>query len=265
MKVTLITGASGGIGKAIAFEFAAKGHHLLLVARNKEKLSTICSELHVKFKIEAHYITADLCDKNSPQFIYEESKRRGLSINILVNNAGKGSSGEFYKNILDSELEIIQLNNASLVALSHYFVKDMIAKKSGYIINIASMIAFIPSPYMAVYAGSKHFLKTFTYSFAEECKPYNVKVMLFSPGLTTSNFMNTKENNNDWGKTLTANSNTQTPEEVANELMIAFGKEKVFHVSGSKNRFFVKMTGLMSQRFIAKTFGKQKRNQMGLK
>ncbi|MBT31184.1 MAG: short-chain dehydrogenase, partial [Thalassobius sp.] len=155
-------------------------------------------------------------------------------------------------------------NDASLVALSHYFVKDMIAKQSGFIINVASMIAFIPSPYMAVYAGSKHFVKTFTLSFAQECRPYNVKVMLFSPGLTSSNFMNTKENNNDWGKTLTSNSNVQTPDEVAKELILAFEKGKFFYVSGSKNRLFATMTGLMSQRFIAKTFGKQKQKQMGL-
>lgn len=206
-----------------------------------------------------------MCEKNAPQFIYEESIKRGLSVNVLINNAGKGSSGEFYKNDLAAELEIIQLNDASLVALSHYFVKDMIAKRSGIIINIASMIAFIPSPYMAVYAGSKHFVKTFTYSFAEECRPYNMKVMLFNPGLTTSDFMNTKKNNNDWGKAVTKNSNTQTPEQVAKELIVTFGKNKEFHVSGSKNRFFAKMTGLLSQRFIAKTFGKQKRKQMGFK
>ena len=265
MKVTLITGASGGIGKAIALQFASKGLNLLLVARSEEKLSTLCVELQKKYSIQAQYIVADLCDKNTPQFIYEESIRRGLSIDVLINNAGKGSSGEFYKNDLAGELEIIQLNGTSLVALSHYFVKDMIAQKSGFIINIASMIAFIPSPYMAVYAGSKHFVKAFTYSFAEECKPYNVKVMLFSPGLTTSNFMNTKENNNDWGKAVTKNSNTQTPEQVAEELMVAFEKNRAFYVSGKTNRFFANLTGLLPQRYIAKTFGKQKRKQMGLK
>ncbi|WP_316846652.1 SDR family NAD(P)-dependent oxidoreductase [Pedobacter psychrodurus] len=264
MNATLITGASDGIGKAIAFQFAAKKHNLLLVARNEEKLAALCAALQLKYKITAQYIVADLYKPEAPLFIYEETIKRGISINVLINNAGKGSSGEFYQNDLAGELEIIQLNDSCLVALSHYFLKDMIAKKSGTMINIASMIAFIASPYMAVYAGSKHFVKTFTYALAEECRPYHVKVMLFSPGLTTSNFMNTKENNNEWGKAVTSDSNTQTPEQVAVELMTAFEKKKAFWVSGSKNRFFQKISALLPQRFIAKTMGKQKRKQMGL-
>lgn len=264
MNATLITGASDGIGKAIAFQFAAKNHNLLLVSRNEKKLSDLCNELQVKYAIKAQYIVADLFKIQTPLFIYEETIKRGITIDVLINNAGKGSSGEFYQNDLGSELEIIHLNNSCLVSLSHYFIKDMIAKNSGTIINIASMIAFIASPYMAVYAGSKHFVKTFTYALAEECRPYNVKVMLFSPGLTTSNFMNTKENNNDWGKAVTSNSNTQTPEQVAEELMSAFEKKKEFWVSGSKNRLFQKISALLPQRFIAKAMGKQKRKQMGL-
>lgn len=265
MNVTLITGASGGIGKALAWQFAAQGHNLLLVARNEEQLSALCIELRAKYKVEAHYITADLCKPGMPEFIYEESLRKGLSVNVLINNAGKGSSGEFYKNDLAAELEIIQLNDVSLVALCHCFLKDMIVKRGGVIINVASMIAFAPSPYMAVYAGSKHFVKAFTYSLAEECKPYNVNVMLFSPGLTTSNFMNTKENNNEWGKVLTENASTQTPEQVAAELMTAFEKDKAFWVSGSKNRMLRKIAEILPQRYIAKTMGQQKRRQLGLK
>lgn len=264
MNATLITGASDGIGKAAAFQFAGKKHNLLLVARNENKLAAICKELQSTYNITAQYIVADLCKPDAPAYIYEQTRRRGFSVNVLINNAGKGSSGEFYQNNLETELEIIQLNDSSLVALSHYFVKDMIAKKSGTIINIASMIAFIPSPYMAVYAGSKHFVKTFTYALAEECKPYNLHIMLFSPGLTSSNFMNTKENKNECGKALTSNSNMQTPEQVAEELSLAFEKNKSFWVSGRKNRIFQKITGLLNQRFIAKMMGRQKRKQMTL-
>lgn len=265
MNTTLITGASDGIGKAIAFEFAAKKHHLLLVARNEEKLAALCKALQSTYQITAQYIVADLSEPNGAKFIYEESVRRGLTVDVLVNNAGKGSSGEFYRNDLTDELEIIQLNDASLITLTHTFLKDMIARRAGTIINVASMIAFIASPYMAVYAGSKHFVKAFTYSLAEECKPYNVHVMMFSPGLTTSNFMNTKANNNEWGKAVTKNSSTQTPEQVAAELMTAYERKKAFWVSGSRNRIAHKIAGLLPQRFIAKTMGKQKRRQLGLK
>ncbi|HEY0298383.1 MAG TPA: SDR family oxidoreductase [Arachidicoccus sp.] len=262
MKTTLITGASDGIGKAIAIEFAIKKHNLFLVARNESKLATLRNELQSKYGITAQYVVADLSKPEAAKLIYETTLKLGLSVDVLVNNAGRGSSGEFYKNDLAGELEMIQLNDSSLVALCHYFLKDMIARKSGTVINVASMIAFIPSPYMAVYAGSKHFVKAFTYSLAEECKPYNINVMLFSPGLTSSNFMNTNENNNDWGKAVTKNANTQTPEQVAAELMTAFENKKSFWVSGRKNRISQKIVGLLPQRFIAKTMGKQKRKQM---
>ncbi|SEL00461.1 SDR family NAD(P)-dependent oxidoreductase [Parapedobacter koreensis] len=264
MNTILITGASGGIGEAIAFQFAAKKHNLLLVARNESKLAALCKELHEKYRIDTQYIAADLTKPEAAAAIYEETIKRGLNVNVLINNAGRGSSGEFYQNDLESEIEMMQLNNASLVALTHCFLRNMIAKKSGNIINIASMIAYFPSPYMAVYAGTKHFVKIFTYALAEECKPYNLNVMLFSPGLTSSNFMNTKQNDNEWGKVVTQNSKTQTPEQVAAELMSAFEKKKSAWISGSQNRFFANISGLIPPRFIARTFGQQKRRQMGL-
>ncbi|MDE1191477.1 MAG: SDR family oxidoreductase [Arachidicoccus sp.] len=265
MNVTLITGASDGIGKAIAHRFALLKHNLVLVARNEQKLAAICNELTSNYKIEARYIIADLCKAEAPQAVYDECEKRHLEVDVLINNAGKGSSGEFCQNDLAAELEIIQLNDVSLVALTHLFLQNMRRNKKGFIINVASMIAFIPSPYMAVYAGSKHFVKAFTYSIAEECKPYGVKVMLFSPGLTSSNFMNTKENNNNWGKALTSGVNTQTPEQVAEELMLAFSKNKSRHVSGSKNRIFAKLASFLPPSFIASTFAKQKRKQVGIK
>lgn len=265
MKVTLITGASDGIGKAIAQQFATLKHNLVLVARNEQKLTSLCSELKAKHNIEAQYIVADLCKAEAPQAIYDECQKRNLDVDGLINNAGKGSSGEFYQNDLSTELEIIQLNDMSLVALTHLFLNDMQKRKSGFIINIASMIAFIPSPYMAVYSGSKHFVKAFTYSIAEECKPYGVKVMLFSPGLTSSNFMKTKSNDNDWGKVTTNSASTQTPDEVAEELVAAFTKNKSFYVSGFKNRVFANLVSFLPPSFIARTFAKQKRKQMSIK
>ncbi|WP_294673592.1 SDR family oxidoreductase [uncultured Fluviicola sp.] len=265
MNATLITGASDGIGKAIAREFASLKHNLVLVARNKERLATLCEELKSKYQIRAHYIVADLTKPEAPGALFEECRQRSISVDVLINNAGKGSSGEFFQNDLEAELEIIRLNNSSLVALTHLFLPEMIRNKKGFIINVASMIAFFPSPYMAVYAGSKHFVKAFTYSITEECRPYGVNVLLFSPGLTTSNFMNTKANNNDWGKVLVQGSNTQTPEQVAKELVSAYKRNKTFHVSGSRNRVFAILAAHLSPGFIARSFAKQKRKQIGWK
>lgn len=265
MNATLITGASDGIGKAIAHEFASLKHNLVLVARNEERLAALCEELRSKYQVQAQYIASDLAKPGTPQVIMEECRQREISVDVLINNAGRGSSGEFFQNDLASELEMIQLNDVSLVSLTHLFLPAMIRNKKGFIINVASIIAFFPSPYMAVYAGTKHFVKAFTYSLAEECRPYGVNVMLFSPGLTTSNFMNTKENNNDWGKVLVQGSNTQTPEQVARELVSAYKRNKKNHVSGGRNKVFTILGSHLSPGFIARSFAKQKRKQIGWK
>ena len=264
MSYTLITGASGGIGEATARAFAAKKHNLLLVARNEGKLQSICSDLSKNFGIKAEYIAADLSKPDAPEYVFHECQKRNLQVNVLINNAGIGSSGEFSENDLKTELDILQINCISLTALTHLFLQGMKQRKSGTIINLGSMIAFIASPYMSVYAGSKHFVKTFTYSLAEECKLYNVHVMFFSPGLTTSGFMNTKANNNDWGRSLTSNADTQTPDQVDVELSIAFDKKKAVHMSGSKNRRRVMIIGMIPLRTIARIFARQKQKQMGV-
>lgn len=264
MNYTLITGASGGIGEATAREFAAKKHNLILVARNENKLSQLCAELSTSDGVKTVYIATDLSQDFAPQHIYDECEKRNLQVDVLINNAGIGSSGEFSEADLQTELNIIQINCASLTALTHLFLQDMKKRKSGNIINIGSIISFIASPYMSVYAASKHFVKVFTYSLAEECKLHNVAIMFFCPGLTTSNFMNTQSNNNAWGKALTSNADTQTPKEVALELVLAYNSKKVFHISGSKNRRMAILSGLFPLRTIARMFARQKQKQMGL-
>lgn len=264
MNATLITGASGGIGEAAAHQFASAKHNLVLVARNEASLQKLCLRLADMYQIEATYIVADLSKPNSAHDIYNECVTKNIFINTLINNAGSGSSGEFYKNDLESELAIIQLNNSSLVALSYLFLKGMIKNKSGYIINVASLAAFFPSPYMAVYAASKAFVKSFSQALTEECSPYGVKVMLFNPGLTESNFMNTKANDNQWGKVLVKDVKTQTCEEVAAEMFEAFKKQRTFQISGARNRIMIKMASLMPDKSIASMFAKQKRRQMGV-
>lgn len=264
MNYTLITGASAGIGEATARKFAAQNHNLILVARNVHKLRLLKEELSGNFGVKVEYLVADLSIKDAPGHIYEECRKRNLVIDVLINNAGIGSSGEFVENALETELAIIQINCASLMALTHLVLHDMKSRNSGTIINLGSMIAFVASPYMSVYAASKHFVKVFTYSLAEECKLYAVDVLFFCPGLTSSDFMNTRANNNRWGKALTEGSNTQSPQEVAEELFRAFEKKKALHVSGSTNRRMALLSGLFPLRTIARMFARQKQKQMGL-
>lgn len=263
MNYTLITGASGGIGEALAIKLAERKHNLLLVARSVEKLEVQCNMLSNKFGINVQYIAADLSNLNTVKEVFDECKYRNLSVTVLVNNAGIGSSGEFVKSNLQSELEMLQLNNSAMVMFCRLFLPEMISKKIGTIINVGSLASFFPSPYMTVYAASKAFVRSFTQALTEECKPYGVNVMLFCPGFTSSNFMNTPHNKNEWGKSVGKNVYTQTPEQVATEMIQALDKKKNFHISGRRNAIQIGIANrLLSHATIAKMFAVRKRKEM---
>lgn len=253
MKFTLITGASGGIGEAIVNSLAAQKHNLILVARNQEKLHSISEKLSKQYNIKVEFIAADLAKPEAAQHIFDETQRRNLEVEMLINNAGVGSAGEFEKLNLKSELEIIQLNNSSLVAMTHLFIQQMKVQKSGTVINISSMAAFIPTPYMATYAASKVFVRFFTEALVEEYKPHNIHVMLFCPGLTKTNFNAAAGLNAEKAKGLgTEYSNsTQTAEQVAGEVIDALKRKQHFRVSGAINRVSAKLTALFPNKLIA--------------
>ncbi|GAB3764792.1 SDR family NAD(P)-dependent oxidoreductase [Spirosoma pomorum] len=262
MDVTLITGASSGIGEALASQLAARNHNLLLVARSTDKLDKLCIQLASTYGIQAQYVSADLTKPEATGQIYEECRKRELTVTLLINNAGIGSSGEFVKNDQQAELAMLQVNNAALVALCHLFLPDMIANKKGGIINVASLAAFFPSPYMAVYAASKVFVRSFTQALTEECRPYGIRVILFSPGFTSTNFMNTPANDNAWGKVLTDGAYTQTAQQVATEMIQAWNRKETFHVSGRLNAWGVRLGALVPSGTIARVFARQKQKQM---
>ena len=264
MKVTLITGASSGIGEALANKLAAGKHNLLLVARNGQKLEKQCSALASKFGVTTSYISADLTKADAPEHIFKEAKARGLEVSLLINNAGIGSGGEFTTLDLQSELDMIQLNNSAMVAMTHYFLPEMQKQKTGMIVNVASMAAFMPVPYMAVYAATKVFVRSFTEALTEECKPYNVHVMLLCPGLTKTNFMDAAGLGNDTGKALTSGANTQTPDEVAGEAVKGIEANSTIVVSGRMNSIGRRFLALVPNSSIAKSFAKSYRKKMVL-
>ncbi|KEO75484.1 SDR family NAD(P)-dependent oxidoreductase [Anditalea andensis] len=265
MKVTLITGASGGIGEAIAKRLAKRKHHLLLVARNEDKLKTLASELARDYQTAVTYIVADLSKTGAAQMLFDETQQRRLEIEILINNAGIGSGGEFAALSLQSELDMLQLNISSLVALTHLSLQGMKARKSGTIINVASMASFIPIPYMTTYAASKVFVRHFTQALTQECKPYNVHIMLLCPGLTKTNFNNAAGIENEIGKGLGAeySGSTQTPEQVADEMLMALDRRKHYIVSGRMNRLAAKFSVLLPNAFVAKSFAGSYRKKLG--
>ncbi|MFZ1701437.1 MAG: SDR family oxidoreductase [Pyrinomonadaceae bacterium] len=188
MKVTLITGASSGIGEAFARRLAADKHDLVLVARNKKDLHELCDELMLKHKIMAHYVVLDLAEPDADRKLLQETQQHGFEVDWLINNAGFGSAGDFAKLDVDRELQMIELNIAAVVAITHAFLGKMRERRSGTIINVSSAAGFQPVPFMATYAATKAFVSSFSEAIAEENQPYGIQVIALCPGSTKTDF-----------------------------------------------------------------------------
>ena len=188
MKASLITGASSGIGEGFARRLAAEGHNLVLVARSNKALHELCDELMLKHDIMAHYVVLDLAEPNADLDLFNETERHNLEIDLLINNAGFGSVGDFANLDIDHELQMIELNIAALVALTHCYLKKMRERRSGTIINVSSAAGFQPIPFMATYAATKAFVTSFSEAIAEENRPFGIQVLALCPGSTRTNF-----------------------------------------------------------------------------
>lgn len=187
-QTVLITGASGGLGKAFAKEFAKHGFNLVLVARSENKLKETCSECSKNYGIKAEYICENLSDTAAPQRIYDEVKQRGIHIDQLVNNAGSGNMalvGEAKSQIM---IDTIELNVTALTLLCNLFVPDMKAAGQGRILNVSSLGAFQPDPYFAVYGATKAYELLFTESLFGELIGTGVTASVVCPGPIKTNW-----------------------------------------------------------------------------
>jgi uncharacterized protein len=185
----LITGASTGIGEQLARKLAQDGHDVVLVARRADKLEALSHELEAQHGVSTHVIAADLADPAAPEHIFAQVTARNLSIHILVNNAGFGSSGSFLDLEVGAEVRMVQVNVASLVALSHWFGHGMRARGAGRILNIASTAGFQPGPYMATYYATKAFVIAFSLALGQELRGSGVTVTCHCPGPTDTEFV----------------------------------------------------------------------------
>jgi short-subunit dehydrogenase len=189
MKQTaLITGASSGIGLDFAHLFARDGHDVVLVARSEAKLRELARDLEQQHDIAAHVIVADLSKPDAPREVFEETRKRGLQIDVLVNNAGYGLGGKFGETDLQTELDMIQVNVSALTHLTKLYLAGMVARASGKILNVASTAAFQPGPLMAVYYATKAYVLSFSEAIAEELKGSGVTVTALCPGPTSTGF-----------------------------------------------------------------------------
>ncbi len=182
MSTALITGASGGIGKAFAQELAARKTNLVLVARSQEKLLELAEKLQKQYPITIEVIAKDLTEVNATAVVFDAIQSQGLTIDLLINNAGFGDYGDFAEANQERQLQMIQLNILALVDLTHKFLPLMRKRRIGSIINIASIAGFQPMPYLSVYAATKAFVISFSQALWAENRDYGVKILVSCPG-----------------------------------------------------------------------------------
>lgn len=187
-KTALITGASSGIGYELAKLFAHDGYNLVLVARNREALTQLAEDLEGQYGISVRSIAKDLSIPSSPHEIYEELQKESERVDALVNCAGLGISGFFSETDYPSELSMIQVNTVALTHLTKLFLKDMLGRREGKILNVASAAAFQPGPLMAVYYASKAYVLSFSEAVAEEVRGSGVTVTALCPGPVRTGF-----------------------------------------------------------------------------
>ena len=255
MNTTLITGASSGIGAAFARKLAARGRNVFLVARSEDKLIALCNEIGRLTSIRAQYLALDLQQPDAGALLLEEAGKRGLEIEMLINNAGFGSMGDFVKLDLDRELEMIQLNVRSLVDLTHRFLGPMRERKRGVIINVASTAAFQAVPYMATYAATKAFVLSFSEALWDENRSHGVHVMALCPGVTETNFFQAAGIDRPPMRTV------ETAEDVVETALRALERRKSTVISGWTNLLTVEAERFVPRSVVTKVAGKALRSR----
>ncbi|MFD0586539.1 SDR family NAD(P)-dependent oxidoreductase [Paenibacillus sp. GCM10027627] len=188
MKTALITGASGGIGRAFTDIFANEGYQVVLASRNESKLLEVEQQLKERYGASTLSVPVDLAHSSGPQQLFEAVKRRGIEVDVLVNNAGIGSFGYLHQQNPALELNMLQLNVTSLSHLMMLFLPDMIKRKNGHILNIGSTTSFYPCPLSANYSASKAFVLSLTEAAANELQGTGVQVTALCPGATSTAF-----------------------------------------------------------------------------
>lgn len=187
-KTALITGASFGIGLELARIFAREGHDLVLVARSADKLRQLASELERSHSTRSLILATDLTEPGAAAYVLDQTTRAQIVVNILVNNAGFGQYGFFAENDLEECLRQIQLNVTTLTHLSRLYLPEMIGRKEGRILNVASTAAFQPGPLMAVYFATKAYVLHLSEALANELQGTGVTVTCLCPGATATEF-----------------------------------------------------------------------------
>lgn len=246
-KRVLITGASGGIGIELARTFAKNDYDLILVARNNEILSKLKNELVNLYHVDVRIVCIDLSLPENSKKLFDAIGY--IRVDILINNAGVGNFGEFYKSDLDKEENLIMLNILALVKLTHLYVQQMIKRDSGIIFNIASTASFQPGPLMANYYASKAYVLSFTEAIAEEMKNTNVKVIAYCPGPTNTKFL---ERANVRAVKKHNNFSIYSPKKIADDIFKTIDKKCVVRIPSKRMRIAIFLQRFIPRKIVTK-------------
>ncbi|KRD10228.1 short-chain dehydrogenase [Flavobacterium sp. Root901] len=227
-KTALITGASSGIGEAFAYELAKQGSNLILTARSQDKLNFLADKISREYNVKVDVFAGDLLQKDTPSQLYSQIKQKGLSIDILINNAGFGKWTNFLDETTQQYEDMIEININALVKLCHLVLPDMLQKREGAIINVASTGALQPCPYVAVYCASKSFVLDFSEALYGEYSKKGITITALCPGNTTTGFQSVAKAN-------TKGMPADTPNEVAKQGIKALLQNKSFKIVGKMN------------------------------
>ena len=245
-KWALVTGASAGIGKALAEELAVGGTNLVLTARRRERLEDLARRFSTAYKIRAEIFVADLTDPAGPETILAFTHDKNIPIDLLINNAGFGAYGELATSDRSRQLEMVQVNCAAVVNLTHLFLPAMIERRSGDILILASTASFQAVPYITTYAATKAFDLSFAEGLAEELKPHGIRVCALCPGSTESEFREVANQSN----VPAANTRSETAEKVARTGLKALAAGKSYVISGAGNYLGAQMQRLVPRRVV---------------
>lgn len=248
-KTALVTGASGGIGLELAREHAKTGGDLILVARSKDKLDQFKAEIEAQYGVSVCVITKDLTIPNAPQEVYDEVKSKNLEVDYLINNAGVGAFDLFVKYPFERDAQMIALNITELTHFCKLFLPDMLARKSGKIMNVASTAGFQPGPTMAVYFATKAYVLHFSEALANEVGDQGVTVTALCPGATESGFAQAATMQES---KLMKNQKLPSSAEVAKYGYRAMLKGKTVAIHGLKNYLQANSVRFATRNFVVK-------------
>jgi len=250
-KTALVTGASSGIGEAIARKLAAEGVNLVLVARSQDKLKQLAKALTQSYAVQCTALPADLSSPNCGAHVHGQVKAMGLTVDILVNNAGYGTYGPFESITPENEQAEIAVNIAAVVDFAHAFLPEMLKRGAGTILNVASTAAFQPVPYMAVYGASKAFVLSFSEALWAEYQGSGIHVVALCPGAVDTGFIS--QLGNEAVRKTAAFSTTLQPEQVAAHAIKAIQGKGPTHIIGFKNWLMAQSVRFAPRSLVARS------------